>query len=207
MSSMVKKYVPYAAFIGAVYFIIPLFFVLSGTGKQQHPITYDIIFPLTAIVPSVIYGKKYGVDFFFSLVAPIIYIPSMLIYNGISINNIIFVAIYLVSSIFGLFFGDLFFGKKDNDTPPLDIDLDIEEDVKIPQRPVRERQAQRPTQRPSQRPVQRTAQKPAEKPRRTTSYDDDDFFNTYYSGKTEDVKSRAEDEVDKILRELQNMDI
>lgn len=203
MSSMVKKYVPYAAFIGAVYFIVPLFFVLNGTGKQQHPITYDIIFPLTAIIPSVIYGKKYGVDFFFSLVAPVIYIPSMLIYNGISINNIIFVAIYLVSSIFGLFFGDLFFGKKDNDTPPLDIDLDIEEDFKVPQRPVREH----PAQQPSQISVQRTTQKPAEKPKRTTSYDDDDFFDTYYSGKTEDIKSRAEDEVDKILRELQNMDI
>ncbi len=201
MSSMVKKYVPYAAFIGAVYFIVPLFFIINGTGKQQHPITYDIIFPLTAIIPSVIYGKKYGVDFFFSLVAPIIYIPSMVIYNGISTHNLIFVAIYLVSSIFGLFFGDLFFGNKDADTPPLDIDLDIDEEVRIPKKSV---------ERPVARPVKRQAppkERPVEKTTRSSSYDDDDFFDTYYSGKTQDAKAFAEDEVDKILRELQNMDI
>lgn len=205
MSSMVKKYVPYAAFIATVYFIVPLFFVLNGTGKQQHPITYDIIFPLTAIIPSVIFGKKYGVDFFFALVAPIIYIPSMVIYNGISMNNLIFVAIYLVSSIFGLFFGDLFFGKKETDTPPLDIDLDIEEDVDIPRKPV-QKQTARPAQRPTQRPA-RPTQAPAQNPARTSSFDDDDFFNNYGTGQTKDAKAFAEDEVDKILRELQDMDI
>lgn len=195
MSSMVKKYVPYAAVIAVVYLLVPLIFVLNGTGKQQHPITYDIIFPLTAIVPSVIYGKKYGVDFFFALVAPIIYIPSMVIYNGININNIIFVAIYLVSSIFGLFFGDMFFSKKENDAP-LDFDLDIEENTEVPVR--------KPVQKSE--PVRRAPQpKPAKKPTPRKSAEDD-FFDTYYSGKTQNAKAVAEDEVDKILRELHNKD-
>lgn len=129
MKNMIKRYIPFSVIILVVYMLVPLYFVLKGTGAEEHPVTYDLIFPLTAIICSVIYGKKYGIDFFFSLVAPVIYIPSMLIFNGISSNNIIFVAIYLVSSIFGLFFGDMFFAKKSKEPEPsLDIDLDIDED-------------------------------------------------------------------------------
>lgn len=180
MKDMIKRYVPFAVIIFAVYMLVPMFFVLNGTGKQEHPITYDLIFPLTAVVCSVIYGKKYGIDFFFSLVAPVIYIPSMVIFNGISANNIIFVAIYLVSSIFGLFFGDMFFAKKETEPEPdLDVDLDIEE------------------AKPEE--IAESFEETA------TSYEDtqtDDFFDKYGE---DNIKSiNAEDEIDKILNEIRN---
>lgn len=181
MKDMIKKYVPFAFIILAVYMLVPAFFVLNGTGSQEHPITYDVIFPLTAIVCSVIYGKKYGIDFFFSLVAPVIYIPSMLIYNGISANNIIFVAIYLVSSIFGLFFGDMFFAKKETKPEPsLDVDLDIEEEEKTHVYENSKNESDIVTEEP----------------------EIDDFFDKYGSDNIQSVN--AEDEIDKILNELRN---
>ncbi len=181
MKDMIKRYIPFAVAILAVYMLVPLFFVLNGTGYQEHPFTYDLIFPLTAIVCAVIYGKKYGIDFFYSLVAPVIYIPSMLIFNGISANNIIFVAIYLVSSILGLFFGDMFFAKKDNKPEPdLDIDLDIDETKKG-----------------------NTSEKNKSN---TDSFDEkakvDDSYDKYGE---ENIKTvSAEDEIDKILDEIRN---
>lgn len=180
MKDMIKRYVPFAAVILAVYMLVPLFFIFNGTGSKEHPITYDLIFPLTAIVCSVIYGKKYGIDFFFSLVAPVIYIPSMVIYNGISANNIIFVAIYLVSSIFGLFFGDMFFAKKEtNPEPSLDVDLDIEEDNKN-----------------ISESFENKTEASFEEP------ETDDFFDKYGEDTFQNIN--AEDEIDKILNEIRN---
>lgn len=136
MKDFVKRYVPFAIIIGAIYLLLPLIFIPYGFLDQKFtPMVYDVVFPLTAVVCSVIYARKYGIDFFFSLVAPIMYIPSMLIYNGISMNNIIFVAIYLVSSIFGLFVGDMFFGSKDREYEE-EPDLDIVETE--PQKPAAE---------------------------------------------------------------------
>lgn len=179
MKDMIKRYIPFAIIILAVYMLVPLFFVLNGTGAEEHPLTYDLIFPLTAIICSVIYGKKHGIDFFFSLVAPVIYIPSMIIFNGINSNNIIFVAIYLVSSIFGLFFGDMFFAKKSKEPEPsLDIDLDIEEG----------------------------ANENISKNNNNETFNEDNEKDDYYDKDGEDnIRSLStEDEIDKILDEIRN---
>ncbi|MDD5795973.1 MAG: hypothetical protein PUD24_03450 [Oscillospiraceae bacterium] len=209
MVSMIKRYVPYALVILLVYMFVPLIFVLNGTGTQQHPVTYDVIFPLTAIVCSVIYGKKHGIDFFFSLVAPIIYIPSMLIYNGISTNNIIFVAIYLAASIFGLFFGDMFFGSKEKGPEaPLDVDLDIDETepVKTANKAQAVKKPLNATKAPA--PVRKSSPKSPESRTQADKHSDgsDDFFDNYSSDNHTDVKASAEDEIDKILREIRNKD-
>ena len=63
------------------------------------------------------YCSKHGLDFLFALIAPIIYLPSMLIYNGgfsssTLSTNLILLVVYLVAGIFGLFLGDLAFGDK-----------------------------------------------------------------------------------------------
>ncbi len=179
MLSAIKKYVPYAVIILLVYMLTPLFFVFTGAAYQDFtPVLYDVVFPITAIITSLLYGGKYGIDFFFSLVAPIIYIPSMLIYNGISAANIIFVAIYLVSSIFGLFLGDMFFGKRRNsEEPSMDVDLDIEEYDETPAKTQSADEAQ-------------------------SKSDDEDFFNSYSRDNNDDAAKKAEDEIDKILNEI-----
>lgn len=108
----IKKYLPYAAIIMAIYMLVPLIF-LSGTMKAFSPVAYYFVFPATAIICSAVFCSKYGMDFFFSLIAPIVYLPSMLIYNGgFCITNIILLVAYLVAGIFGLFVGDIALGDK-----------------------------------------------------------------------------------------------
>lgn len=200
MSKMIKRYVPYAIIILAVYMLCPLFFAVTGDAYQAYtPIIYDVVFPVVAIVCSVIYARSYGIDFFFSLVAPIIYIPSMIIYNGLSFNNIIFVAIYLVSSIFGLFLGDMLFGKKENPEAPLDVDLDIEEAPAVAPRENTQTGTGQQTKKARQN-------KPAPRRQEADSKEKDDFFDSYSPDSFGDVKASAEDEIDKILKEIHNRD-
>lgn len=116
MNGMIKKYIPYAIVIFLIYMLIPLMF-LPQSMKNFSAIAYDFIFPITASACAAIYCSKHGLDFLFALIAPIIYLPSMLIYNGgfASKNittNLILLVVYLVAGIFGLFLGDLAFGDK-----------------------------------------------------------------------------------------------
>lgn len=112
MEGMVKKYVPYALVILAIYMLVPLIF-LSESLNSFSAIAYYFIFPATAIACSAFFCAKYGMDFFFSLIAPIIYLPSMLIYNnGFEPTNLILLVSYLVAGIFGLFIGDIALGDK-----------------------------------------------------------------------------------------------
>ena len=116
MTDMVKKYVPYAVIILLVYMLLPLVFIPSAMQKFS-PVAYDFVFPITAIGCSAHYCSKHGLDFLFALIAPIIYLPSMLIYNGgfsssTLSTNLILLVVYLVAGIFGLFLGDLAFGDK-----------------------------------------------------------------------------------------------
>lgn len=201
MINMIKKYIPYAVIIAAIYMLVPLFFVFTGATFQAYtPAVYDVIFPLTAVVCSVIFGGKHGIDFFFSLVAPIIYIPSMLIYNGISASNVILVAIYLVSSILGLFIGDMFFSsKRKPEEPPLDVDLDIEESTPVVTENVKS-EVKEPVKK-----TPKTQKKPSSANSRKSN-SSDDFFENYSSDNHSDPKSSAEDEIDKILKEIHTKD-
>lgn len=112
MNGMIKKYLPYAVTIFAIYLITPLLF--KNQAMQNFvSIAFYFIFPGTAIASSAIYCSKYGLDFLFALIAPIAYIPSMLIYyGGFNLPNIILLAVYLVAGIFGLFVGDIALGDK-----------------------------------------------------------------------------------------------
>ena len=116
MTDMVKKYVPYAVIILLVNMLLPLVFI-PGAMQKFSPVAYDFVFPITAIGCSAHYCSKHGLDFLFALIAPIIYLPSMLIYNGgfsssTLSTNLILLVVYLVAGIFGLFLGDLAFGDK-----------------------------------------------------------------------------------------------
>ena len=116
MNNMVKKYVPYAAVIFAIYMIVPLLF-RNQAMENFVAIAFYFIFPGTAIVGSAIYCAKYGLDFLFALIAPVAFLPSMLIYYGgfdpkYILTNIILLVVYLVAGIFGLFVGDIALGDK-----------------------------------------------------------------------------------------------
>ena len=113
MESMIKKYLPYAIVIFAVFLFVPLFFLIPAL-KNYSAVAYYFVLLITPVVCSAIFCAKQGLDFLFALIAPIAYIPSMLIYNGGFGNptNILLLIVYLVAGIFGLFLGDLAFGDE-----------------------------------------------------------------------------------------------
>lgn len=112
MNGLVKKYLPYGVVILLVYLLVPIIFI-SKSMQGFSTVAYYFIFPATAIVCAAMYCSKYGMDFLFTLIAPVVFIPSMLIYNGgFQLTNIILLVAYLISGIFGLFVGDIAFGDK-----------------------------------------------------------------------------------------------
>ena len=116
MKESIKKYIPYATVIFAIYLIVPVLFRSPST-EGYATIAWYFIFPVTAIVSSAIYCVKYGLDFLFALIAPIAYLPPMFIFYGgfqskYLLFNLLLIFGYLFSGIFGLFIGDLAFGDK-----------------------------------------------------------------------------------------------
>jgi K+-sensing histidine kinase KdpD len=112
MKDTIKKYMPYAVVIFAIYIIVPLLF-RSQALSSYVGVAWYFLFPATAAVTAAVYCSKYGLDFLFSLIAPIFFLPSMfLYYGGINLANIILLVVYLVAGIFGLFVGDIALGDK-----------------------------------------------------------------------------------------------
>ena len=111
MAGMIKKYLPYAIVIFAVYLLVPLIFI-SEPMQKFSPVCYYFILLMTQVVCSAVYCAKHGLDFLFTLIAPIAFLFTMMIYAGGFGNptNIILLVVYLISGIFGLFLGDLAFG-------------------------------------------------------------------------------------------------
>jgi FkbM family methyltransferase len=100
MNGLVKKYLPYGVVILLVYLLVPIIFI-SKSMQGFSTVAYYFIFPATAIVCAAMYCSKYGMDFLFTLIAPVVFIPSMLIYNGgFQLTNIILLVAYLISSAF-----------------------------------------------------------------------------------------------------------
>lgn len=215
MSDMVKKYVPYAVIIFVVYMLLPLVF-LPAAMQKFSPIAYDCVFPLTAIGCAAHYCSKYGLDFLFALIAPIIYLPSMLIYNGgFSSNtlstNLILLVVYLVAGIFGLFLGDLAFGDKRRqkekaeqaETEEMLLEARRREKKELETMTKSSRKPERNPHKQERRPS-KPARRPAPTPQRTVKDDTDDFDYDKYLSDIDRKQDPSESEIDDILNEYRH---
>ena len=215
MSDMVKKYVPYAVIIFVVYMLLPLVF-LPAAMQKFSPIAYDCVFPLTAIGCAAHYCSKYGLDFLFALIAPIIYLPSMLIYNGgFSSNtlstNLILLVVYLVAGIFGLFLGDLAFGDKRRqkekaeqaETEEMLLEARRREKKELETMTKSSRKPERNPHKQERRPS-KPARRPAPTPQRTVKDDTDDFDYDKYLSDIDRKQDPNESEIDDILNEYRH---
>lgn len=215
MSDMVKKYVPYAVIIFVVYMLLPLIF-LPAAMQKFSPIAYDCVFPLTAIGCAAHYCSKYGLDFLFALIAPIIYLPSMLIYNGgFSSNtlstNLILLVVYLVAGIFGLFLGDLAFGDKRRQKEKAEQEETEEMLLEARRREKKEletmtKSSRKPERNPhkQERKPSKPTRRPAPTPQRTVKDDTDDFNYDKYLSDIDRKQDPNESEIDDILNEYRH---
>lgn len=112
MIGLIKKYLPYAIIIFAVFILVPLLF-LPGTALSKYsPVAFYFILLTTAVVTSAVYCAKHGIDFLFTLIAPIAFLFTMIYSGGFRVTNLILLFVYLVAGIFGQFLGDLAFGDE-----------------------------------------------------------------------------------------------
>lgn len=215
MTDMVKKYVPYAVIILLVYMLLPLVFIPEAMQKFS-PVAYDFVFPVIAIGCSAHYCSKYGLDFLFALIAPIIYLPSMLIYNGgfssrTLSTNLILLVVYLVAGIFGLFLGDLAFGDKRRQKEKAEQEEAEEMLLEAKRREKKElenmtessRIPEKAPHRQERRPS-KPSRKPAPAPKRTVKDDDDDFDYDKYLSEIDRKQDPNESEIDDILNEYRH---
>ncbi len=104
MWNLAKKYIPFALVFALFYLVMPIFF--QGENYKYDAIEYQFVFPGVALLSGFIYSWKRGVDFTFPLIAPIIYIGSVLIYKHFY-HWAIYVFIYLIVGMLGSFIGDM----------------------------------------------------------------------------------------------------
>lgn len=104
MLKIFKRYLIYVAIIALIYLVMPIFF--QGENYKYDAIEYQFVFPATSLLAGFSYSWKRGVDFTFPLIAPIIYIGSVLIYSHYY-HWAIYVFIYLIVGMLGCFLGDM----------------------------------------------------------------------------------------------------
>ncbi|WP_405354934.1 hypothetical protein [Ruminococcus sp.] len=190
MNGLVKKYLPYGVVILLVYMLVPLIFI-SKSMQGFSTVAYYFVFPATAIVCAAMYCSKYGMDFLFTLIAPVVFIPSMLIYNGgFHLTNIILLVAYLISGIFGLFVGDIAFGDK-RKKAEAEAEAEAEERLLAAKRRNEEFVSEKAAE---------AENVPAEPTVPSYDLDDDDDFD--YSKYASTDKVTDESEIDDILNEF-----
>lgn len=110
MNGLIKKYLPYAVIIFAVFLLVPLLFLPGSALAKYSPVAFYFVLLTTAVITSAVYCAKHGIDFLFTLMAPIAFLFTMIYSGGFSVTNLILLFVYLVAGIFGQFLGDLAFG-------------------------------------------------------------------------------------------------
>ncbi len=113
-----KEFLPYIIIIGVVYLFLPAVLVFTKSHGILNQIVYIGAFPLTAFICNMHYGYKKTNDMMLSFVAPIIYIPSMLLYGNLRdsvLNSIIFLVSYFICGYIGLTVGEMLKSNKSDD--------------------------------------------------------------------------------------------
>lgn len=112
-----KEFLPYIIIIGVVYLFFPAILVFTKSTGILNPIIYFGVFPVTAFLCNLYYGYKKKNDLLLSLVAPVIYIPSMLLYGNLRdsvLNCVILLVSYFICGYIGLSIGEMMRGSSKN---------------------------------------------------------------------------------------------
>ena len=104
MKKRIKPYICYGVVIAIIYWGMPFFF--QGERYKYDAIEYQFVFPATALLSGFLFSWRRGMDFTFPLIAPIIYIGSVLIHSHFY-HWAIYVFIYLIVDMLGCFIGDM----------------------------------------------------------------------------------------------------
>lgn len=97
----IKRFLPYIVIIAAVYLFLPAVLYAFGNKPVLNQIIYIGVFSLVAFGCNFYYTYKNKTDMFLCFVAPVLYIPSMLLYANIRenlFNSIVYLVSYFICS-------------------------------------------------------------------------------------------------------------
>ncbi len=153
LEKKLKEFLPYIIIIGIIYLFVPAILVFTKSTGILNQLVYIGLFPTTALVCNYHYGYKKTNDILLSFVAPILYVPSMLLYGNIRdsvINCLIFLVSYFICGYIGLSLGEMHRNSKDKEndskrrnTVPAVVDTSVAvdkeddlliDDIELPQR-------------------------------------------------------------------------
>ncbi|MDR0914847.1 MAG: hypothetical protein LBM65_06805 [Oscillospiraceae bacterium] len=110
MKKTALNYLPYAVILFALFMVMPMFFI---SDDKYASFLYILIFPGATILCAFHYSWHRGLDFLFALISPVLFLPSMFMYNGNDILiGLLNTAVYLVCGIVGSFLGDIVYSDE-----------------------------------------------------------------------------------------------
>ncbi|MBR2714989.1 MAG: hypothetical protein IKB73_02135 [Ruminococcus sp.] len=113
-----KEFLPYIIIIGAVFLALPAILMLLKNRVVLNQIVLLGVFPLTSFGCCAHYAYVKKSDLYLTLVAPIIFIPTMFLYGFIRdslLNSLIFLVSYFICGYIGLTVGEMISGKASDD--------------------------------------------------------------------------------------------
>ena len=206
-----RAFLPYIIIIAAVFLFVPALLVIFKNTMALNYIVLIGILPLTALGCCFHYSYFKENDFYLSLVAPIIWIPSMFLYGVIRdsvLRAIIYLVAYFICGYLGLLLGDIL-NPKDKAAEKKSTKRQHEDDVFIEDEaanaedvPKSERKSSRRTPEKDSRNRSRAAHAP-----RRVSVDESAprhfAAEDPYEDETLDTSTTTED-IDAILNEIHN---
>lgn len=123
-----KEFLPYIVIIGAVFLLFPILVGMPNSVGNRNQLIFIGLYPLLVFGCGVFYSYKKTNDFYFSLIAPVMYLAAMAIYSGFAkgelFNNVIYLVSYFICGYIGLTVGDMIAEKAgdrvNNDEEELD---------------------------------------------------------------------------------------
>ncbi len=106
----IKSFLPYIIITAAAYYIVPAILMLSDSAEVVNQIVYIGLFSLIAFGCCLYHGLKKTNDLTVSLVAPVLFIPSMFIFGVFSenwTNALLFLVSYFICGFIGVTIGDM----------------------------------------------------------------------------------------------------
>ncbi|MDP4120072.1 MAG: hypothetical protein Q8876_03335 [Bacillota bacterium] len=117
MKKSIKKFLPYTIIYICAFYVLP-FLEIQTFGSSATKDTVSIflglfVIPTACIIMGIIYGNKYGFDWFFVPIAPVIYLPScFLFYDSRDLFSALsYIFIYAFTGIVGLGISDMIRAK------------------------------------------------------------------------------------------------
>lgn len=121
LEKKLKDYLPYLIVLAVIFLLLPCLVVFTGKNGESsflNDVIFIGVFPLSALVSCVIYSYKNKNEFAMSLIAPILFIPTMFIYGIFKSNplvSIIYLVAYFLCGFLGLMIGDYLKNGKGTD--------------------------------------------------------------------------------------------